>query len=194
MPRAKPGRPPIDSGWLPDDDIDMWYVYRKEFAKGLDGITTGDETYLFKHGDIYHVIGELLDTLRDIRRDRHHTFHEKSLEWQTLQIRPYCYTVWGRLMDNLDEYRIYYIVTMDPESADIAIYSCWPCVANQFYSVYRWRAELPGKHGDIRKYRKTKQNSRGHYHIPPCWPTWENTGLVARGTKQSTFRRADVSR
>ena len=180
-------RPRKDSSWVNDDDIDTWYIYRKEFETGLDD-TLGAETFLFKHGDIYHVVGELLGIFRDMRRDRHHTFHKKSFHWQLLQINPYCYTIWGRLISDLDKYRLVYIMSMDPKSADIVIYSCYPSPEKEdYYHVFKWRAELPNRHGDLRRYRRSDHNLIGHLYIPPCWPTLESVEYVMRGERQQTY-------
>lgn len=192
MSKKPLNRPHKDSSWLADSNIDTWYVYRKDLPDSLNDMM-GDETYLFKHGDIYHVIGELLDTLRDMRRDRQYTFHEKSLQFQSLQIRPYCFTVWGRLITNIDIYKLYYIVVMNPDNADIIIYSCWSIKGkDDRYKLYKWRGELPNKHGDLRKYKRTANNLLGEYHIPPCWPTISSIQLVRRGTKQTSYIRKPI--
>lgn len=175
-----------NSDWLPDEDIDYWYVYRKEFESGLDDLL-GAERFLFRHGDIYHVIGELLTSFHDIRHNRRYTFKEDSLGWQSFLIHPYCYSVWGRLMSNIDKYRLVYMMTMDPENADIITYSCWPGKKEDYYHVYRWRGEIPNKHGELRRYRRVEINSRGHHYIPPCWPTIESTQQVVRGERQTAY-------
>ena len=111
-----------------------------------------------------------------------------------LLIDPYCYSIWGRLMSYRDKFRLYYLVTMDIETADIMIYSCWPSKEKKdYYHVYKWRGELPNKHGDIRRYRRLERNLKGYYYIPPCWPTPYSIQRVVRGERQMEYiKRPDL--
>lgn len=172
------------SDFLPDEDIDRWSLYRKDFPKGLEDLS-GNEKFILNHGDIYHLIGELYEGFKEMRFYRNRPFHEKASAWYDFEAHPYALTVWGRLMNNLDQYRLFYIVTMNVETAVVIIYSCWPTDKEHEYKIYRWRGELKFKcrenlQGQLRRYRHDKDNLIRTTIIEPCWSSWKNIKAVPR--------------
>jgi hypothetical protein len=175
----------LASDFLPDDDVDRWFLYRKDFPKGLDDMS-GNEKYVLAHGDIYHLIGELYEGFKEMRFYRNRPFHPNASMWYDFEAHPYALMVWGRLMNNLDQYRLFYIVTMNLETHVVIIYSCWPTGKDNEYKIYRWRGELQFKcrngqlQGQLRRYQPNEKNLIKTMVIKPCWPTWKNIKSVKR--------------
>lgn len=173
---------------LDDSNVHSWRLYRKWFTKGFEDMS-GREYFITSEGDLWHIIGEVWDYFRTIRPCYNKGWERK---WELFQEAPYCFLIWARLLSNIHEHRLFYIITCKPSTRQIIIYSATLVEGKpDHYKIYKWRGEDRTRLSDVRRYRQSKLNYVGEVVIKSSIIPWTQVELVARGKKFVSYKRKE---